>query len=70
MNGNVLKTIGDRKFSFEMANVVYGGGEVVFFLIAGWREEAIKKVAAEPLPCALGARLFYIMLLWLMTWLV
>ena len=50
MNGNVLKSIGDRKFSIEKANVVYGGGEVVFFLIAGWREEAIKKVAAEPPP--------------------
>ena len=35
VTGNVLKTIGDRKFSFEMANVVYGGGEVVVFLIAG-----------------------------------
>ena len=63
MNGNVLKTIGDRKFSFEKANVVYGGGEVVVFFKTGWCEEVLKKVAAEPLPCALGARLFYIMLL-------
>jgi hypothetical protein len=35
VNGNVLKTIGDWKLSSEMANVVYGGGEVVVFLIAG-----------------------------------
>ena len=46
-----------------MANVFDGSGEVVVFLIAGWCEEAIKKVADEPVPCAVGARLFYIMLL-------
>jgi hypothetical protein len=32
VNENVPETIGNRKFSFETANVVYGGGEVLGFL--------------------------------------
>ena len=63
VNVNVHRIRDNRKASYGMANVVYGGGEVVVFLIAGWCEGAIKKVAAEPLPCVVGARLFYIMIL-------
>ena len=60
---NVHKSDGNRKYSYEMANVVKDSGEGRCFLQLGDAMGAAKNVVLEPLASALGERLFYIMLL-------
>ena len=60
---NVHKSDGNRKYSYEMENVVKDSGEGRCFLKLGDAMGAAKNVVLEPVASALGERLFYIMLL-------
>jgi hypothetical protein len=58
VTANVRRSNYDRKVSAEIQNVVKDSGEGRFFFIAGWCEEAMKKVVLELLARALGVAAF------------